>query len=139
MASTYLEMKMRHSDELSAIPKLYALTDEEFQRQMDELGVASKDDLRHIGEGICVRFTDIPVLEEMSLRHRQEIQDAMDADKSGDGFIYQMFYAALEGHDYCFTMDAEDALVYLGITIAEIESTPKLKKAFHKAAKRLAW
>lgn len=135
----YKEMISRHDAEFNSILKVFAFTEEGVERNMKELGVSSMDELAHLGGGIYVRKMDIPRLGEMSTRFRREQQEAIDADKNGYSFVYQMFYTMLEGHDFCFTLDAEDALEALDMTIGDIENNPKLKRAFERAKRKLAW
>lgn len=135
----YKEMLSRHYAEFRKIPTVFAFTEEGAERKLKEIGLSSMDELAHLGGGIFIRTTDVPRLKEMSTRFRREQQEAIDADKSGDGFVYQMFYTMLEGHDFCFTLDAEDALEALDMTMEDIESNPKLKRAFERAKRKLAW
>jgi hypothetical protein len=67
-------------------------------------------------------------------RHAQEMQDAIDADPTGDGFIYDMFNEELANHEYCITNDITDALNALNLSIEEINADVKLQHGLKKAA-----
>ena len=55
-------------------------------------------------------------MHETFARHHKELQAAIDADPTGEGFIKDMFLYELENHEYSYTGTAEDALDSLGLT-----------------------
>ena len=69
----------------------------------------------------------------MSLRLDRELQEAIAADQTGDGFIYEMFLYELDNHEYGCTRDTEDTLCALGYTADEILGNPRLKRGIEKA------
>lgn len=71
----------------------------------------------------------------MTLRHRKEFEDAVAADKTGDGFIYDMFDYELANHEYGYTRNPSDALAALGVSRKAIEKDPQLARGFKKACK----
>ena len=71
----------------------------------------------------------------MSARFKQEKADAIAADKTGDGYIYQMFLYELANHEYCITYDYEDTFNALGLTIDEINADKRLLHGLRKATK----
>lgn len=90
------------------------------------------------GTGGFLLAKDKMAFEEMNRRHRQERNAAIAADKTGNGFIYQMFRYELDSHEYGYTGDESDALETLDYTLNDIESDPLLKAGFEKA-KRDIW
>lgn len=81
------------------------------------------------------RRRDAPVFHEMLDRHERERQEAIAADKTGNGYIYDMFSHELANHEYGYAHDAEDALEALGLTMEEIEKSPIMLRAFGRAKK----
>ena len=69
-------------------------------------------------------------------RHHREIVEAIEADKRGDGFIYDMFTYELANHEYCYTEDPSEALQALHLTPEDIENNPKLRRALKRAMAR---
>lgn len=49
-------------------------------------------------------------------RLKEEREAAIAEDKTGDGFIYQMFLCELSNHEYNYTEDVEETLDALGYT-----------------------
>ena len=47
-------------------------------------------------------------------------------DKTGKGFIFDMFLQELENHEYSYTGDVQEALDALGITPQYMEAMPQL-------------
>lgn len=88
------------------------------------------------GGGYC-RKSDAAKLDEMLARHRKELEDAISSDKTGKGFIFDMFLQELENHEYSYTGDVQEALDALGITPQYMEAMPQLMAglslACHKA------
>ena len=66
-------------------------------------------------------------------RHEQERKAAIAADKTGNGYIYQMFLAELADHEYCITYDYEDTFNALGLTVEEINADKRLLRGLQKA------
>ena len=65
----------------------------------------------------------------MLARHRKELEDAISSDKTGKGFIFDMFLQELENHEYSYTGDVQEALDALGITPQYMEAMPQLMAA----------
>ena len=70
--------------------------------------------------------SDVAKLNEMFTRHRKELEDAIAGDKTGQGFICDMFLQELENHEYSYTGDVQETLDALGITAQYMESVPQL-------------
>lgn len=66
-------------------------------------------------------------------RHEQERKAAIAADKTGTGYIYQMFLAELADHEFCITYDYEDTFNALELTVEEINADKRLLRGLQKA------
>ena len=62
----------------------------------------------------------------MFARHHRELQEAIGADPTGRGFIYEMFRTELSNHEYAYTQDVSETLDCLGITQQMLEAVPQL-------------
>jgi len=71
----------------------------------------------------------------MGKRFEKERKDAIVADKTGDGYIYQMFLYELANHEYCLTYDYEDTFDALGLTVDEINADKRLLHGLKKATR----
>ena len=89
----YQEMRNRQQAEVNAFPMFFAFNKQQFAEGMRKLGLSSSD-TRQIcsifGGGYC-RKSDVAKLNEMFTRHRKELEDAIAGDKTGQGFICDMF------------------------------------------------
>lgn len=131
----YQEMKIRHEKESHAFPIRWAFTDEQFKSGMIELGLDPSETDKVVGVygGGFMRKTDVDAFKEMLNRHDKEMKEAIANDKTGEGFIYDMFDFELANHEYCITYDLEETLDALGISARDIENNDALKHGLMKA------
>lgn len=131
----YEELKQRQQAEFDAFPMQFAFSDRQFAEAMAALGLSPTDTdkvYKAPGGGIY-RREDGHRLKAMMDRFDRELQDAIAADGTGDGFIYEMFLYELDAHEYGYTMDRSDTLDALGYTAEEILGNPRLKHGIEKA------
>lgn len=136
--NSYQELKARHQAEVNAFPFFFAFSNKQFDEGMRKLGLDTSDTdkvYRLSGAGGFYRKSDSAALHEMFDRHEQERQEAIAADKTGDGYIYEMFDVELANHEYGYTGDPGDALAALGLTLEEVAQDPRLLYGFEKACK----
>lgn len=137
----YMEMRHRHQEEVNAFPVHFCFGEEQIRKKFAELGLDRERDLDKIavikGTGGFVLKKDAPALKEMLGRHSREMEEAIAGDKSGDGFIYEMFLYELNNHEYGYTYDASDTLRSLGLTLKQIEANPAMKHGWEKAKKEI--
>ena len=70
------------------------------------MGLRPKKDLDKIARlpfGGFVQKKDVPLIRNTFSRHQEELQAAIDADPTGEGFIKDMFLSELENHEYSYT------------------------------------
>lgn len=132
----YVDLKQRQQQEFDAFPMQFAFNDRQFAEAMAALGLgpADTDKVYKAPGGGFYRKEDGPRLKEMMDRFDRELQSAIAGDKTGDGFIYEMFLAELNNHEFGYTMDTEEALDALGYTAEEVLGDPRLKRGIEKAA-----
>lgn len=137
----YLEMKNRHQTEVNAFPMHFCFGEDQINKKFAELGLDRKKDLDKIvvikGTGGFVLKEDAPALKEMFERHSKEMEEAIAGDKTGNGFIYEMFLYELSNHEYGYTYDASDTLRSLGVTLKQIEANPAMKHGWERAKKEI--
>ena len=80
---------------------------------------------------------DAPLMHETFARHHKELQAAMDADPTGEGFIKDMFLYELENHEYSYTGTVEDALESLGLTYENVAEDPRLARGLDLAEQEI--
>lgn len=141
--NAYQELKNRQQTEVNAFPLMAAFSAEQFANGMEKLGLnpeGDTDKIVSIGFGCFVRKSDLPAFHEMFDRHKKELDAAIAADETGEGFICDMFDYELANHEYTYTMCAGDALEALGYTLDDINADQRLVHGLYKAMKKQeAW
>ena len=99
---SYAQMKERQQREVNDFPMVFAFSDRQFAEGMRALGLDPSDrgQIVPIGGGGFIRKTDEEAYKAMFRRHRLEHEAAMDADKTGDGYLLEMFRCELADHEY---------------------------------------
>ena len=131
----YADLKQRQQAEFDAFPMQFAFSDQQFAEGMAALGLSPTDTgkIYKAPGGGFYRREDGPRLEAMMERFDRELAEAIAADGTGEGFIYEMFLYELDAHEYGYTMDTEEALDALGYTAKQILGDPRLKHGIEKA------
>ena len=136
--NAYIAMKNRHQREVNDFPLFIAFNNGQFDEGMKKLGLSPNDagKIYRLGNtgGHC-RREDAERLNEMLFRYAKELQDAIDGDATGDGFIFEMFRYELANHEYVVSGDASAALQALGITEEELCGNEQLRHGLALAVK----
>lgn len=135
--NAYQEMITKHQAEFNQFPMFFAFNKQQFSEGMQKLGLNPSDteSIYSFGIGGFYRKSDAPLLREMLDRQQQELADAIAADQTGDGYIYDMFDYELSNHEYGSTQDLSDTLQALNLTPEEVNADPRYIHALTKAAK----
>ena len=135
--NAYQEMKDRQQKEFNAFPMGAAFSNQQFQQMMEKWGltVNDTDKICSIGGGCYIRKTDIAAFTALINKTAAELKNAITADTTGDGFIFDMFVYELANHEYCITYDLEETLDALGLTPEEVNADELLKHGLNKAIK----
>ena len=139
MNNAYKEMKDRHQNEFNGFPMQFAFSDKQFEEGMAKLGLSPDDTDKVYGldntGGFYLR-TDAARLREMINRHDKEMKDAIAADPTGEGFIFDMFNYELANHEYVVGRDVDSTLDALCLEPEDIEKDPRLQHGLKLAKKR---
>ena len=79
------------------------------------------------------KIADKQIIRDTFSRHEEELRAAIEEDKTGEGFIYEMFLCELNDHEYGYTMDTEETLTALGYTTDEVLADARLRRGLEKA------
>lgn len=134
----YLELKKKQQKEVHEFPMFFAFNEKQFAEGMARFGLmpTETEKIYKFGNtGGFYRRTDSQKLWDMMERHEKERNEAIAADETGEGYIYDMFLYELQNHEYSYTGDTEDTLAALGLTMEEIEANEKMLHGFKKAVK----
>ena len=131
----YAELKQRQQQEFGTFPMQYAFSNQQFAEGMAALGLkpADTDKIYKVPGGGFYRREDGSRLKTMMDRFDQELHEAVAGDKTGDGFIYEMFLYELENYEYGCTMDLSETLDALGYTPEDIQADPRLSHGLERA------
>lgn len=91
------------------------------------------DKIVSIGAGGYIQKKDRSLMHETFDRHRRERKEAIAADQTGEGFIFDMFLYELNNHEYGYTGDTSEALEALGLTAQEVVDDPRMNRGICKA------
>lgn len=134
----YRILKDRQQEEFNNFPLGFAFSKSQFEEMFKKWGLNanSKKDIEkvaHLYAGAYIRKSDVPAYIEMANKHDKELKDAIAADTTGEGFIFQMFLYELDNHEFGYTGDTSDTLDALGYTADEVLNNPLLKRGLEKA------
>ncbi len=135
---SYKEMMERQQQEVNNFPLGFAFGNKQFEEMMARWGLDAKkdNDLAQVASlfgGAYILKKDFPAYKDMCRRHHEEMAAAIEADKTGEGFIYEMFLRELNNHEFGYTGDTSDAMEALGYTAEQVAGDPKLKRGIEKA------
>ena len=138
----YAKLKERHRAEREALPLRYAFnTKEDICYMMKKWGLNPEKDMDKV---VCLNRTarcyvlkeNLGYVQKVFIRHKQELERAITLDKTGNGFIYEMFQYELDDREYEYTRDIDDALCDLWwyeMSMEQIMSNEKLKHGLLRA------
>lgn len=122
----YMELKNKIQKEVDEFPIGFAFSNEQFEKMKEELGVKEDSELLSIGAGGFIRKTDKEAFHELFNNKAKRFDEAIAEDKTGEGFIKDMFLYELANHEYCITYDLEDTLYALDLTYDEVMNDERL-------------
>ena len=132
----YKELKEKHQRDVNNFPMMFAFSNKQFAEGMKKLGLEETDTDKiysFTGTGGYYKKTDAPKLHKMFDRHEAERQEAIAGDKTGEGYIYEMFDYELGNREYCITYDIMPTLDALGLTVEEVNADERMTAAIKRA------
>lgn len=136
----YKELKERQQAEINALPLGFAFSDSQFNEMMCGWGLDPARDLDkivNIGLGGFIQKKDRALMRDTFERHKRELKEAIAADETGEGFIFDMMLCELDNHEYSYTGDTSEALEALGFTAQEVVDDPRLNRGISLAHQRI--
>ncbi len=136
----YKEYAKKAQERIKNLPIKYAFSDKQFVQVMEEFGLnpdTDKDKIIRINGGGIIKKVDLPKVKEAVRLNRKDFDKEIAADTTGEGFIFQMFYTELNGHEYNYTCDPTETLDALGMSAQMIAQNPALRKGFNLASQKI--
>ncbi len=139
MKNKYDEIKEKHQKRVNEFPLMFAFNQEQFENGMKKWGLeyTDTDKIYSIGGGGFIRKTDLEAYNKLWNDIRKEHNELIKADKTGEGYIKDMFVSELENHEYGYTYELDDTLDALELTIEDIENNSALKHGLEIAIKKV--
>lgn len=135
----YEEIKNKHQKRVNDFPLVFAFSNEQFKNMMEKWGLTENDTdkIVSIDGGGFLRKTDIEEYNKMWAEIRKEHKDLIGEDKTGEGYIKDMFVSELENHEYGYTYELDDTLDALELTREQIANSPSLSHGLELARKEV--
>lgn len=135
--NAYRKLKEKQEKELNAFPLGACFSNKQFEEMMAKWGltVEDTDQICSLGGGCYIRKSDRLKFLDMLARFEREKQEAIAADTTGEGFIYEMFLYELANHEYCITYDLEETFGALNLTEEQVNADKRLIRGLKKAIK----
>lgn len=140
----YYELKQRQQKAFNDFTDgnvFYAFSQKQFEEGMKSIGLKPSDTsevYRGCG-GMYYKKTFSKPLANFLSKSTEELEKEIENDKTGDGFIYDMFLYELANHEYSYTGDVNETLDYLGYTRNDIENNRALKHGLVRACANLLY
>ena len=136
--NSYTELRNRQQEEFNAFPLGAAFSNAQFDEMMRKWGLepTDTDKIYRLPGGVFLRKSDSPAFDEMVERQSREREQAMAADKTGLGYIKDMFACELANHEYGYTYELDDTLETLNLTLEEIKADKRLRAGLNAALKK---
>lgn len=138
--NAYRALKERQQKEVNNFPMVFAFTNESFYKRIKERWniepEEAKEKIISIGAGGFILKEDRKKFTDLMQKLQNELEEAIKADATGNGFILDMFNYELANHEFTYTRDITDALEALNLSNEDIEKNPALKAGLEKAINR---
>lgn len=135
MKNKYDELREIHQKRVNEFPLMFDFNQEQFDNGMKNWGLepSDTDKIYSIGGGGYIRKTDLDTYNKLWEDIRKEHNELIEKDKTGAGYIKDMFISELENHEYSYTRDISSTLDALELTYEDIRNNPTLKKGLDLA------
>lgn len=133
----YEEIRNRHEKKINDFPLGVALSNAQFKDMMEKWGLSENDTDKIVSiDGVrFLRKSDIEEYNKLWTEIRKEHKDLIQQDKTGDGYIKDMFICELYNHEYGYTCELDDTLDALELTYDQVMNNPALKHGLELARK----
>ena len=135
----YEEIRNKHQKRVNDFPLGFAFDNEQFKKMMEKWGLTESDTdkIVSIDCGGFLRKSDIEEYNKMWDEIRKEHKNLIEQDKTGNGYIKDMFVYELENHEYSYTYDLDDTLDALELTREEIAKSHALSNGLKLAKEEI--
>ena len=132
----YKQLKDRQQKELNEFPMFFAFNQQQFNEGMIKLSLQPHETDQIIpiwNTGGYIRKSEGTNFAQMMKKFEVEKQNEIDADTTGENYIFDMFQYELDDHEFVLTMDIEPTLNALGLSLDDVTDNPNLRHGLNKA------
>mgnify|MGYP003463849408 len=133
----YVNLIRKQEKEFNDFPMFFAYNEKQYEEGKQTLEVIEDKELCSIGYGGYIRKKDLQSFNSMVEKHEIELKQSIENDKTGEGFIYDMFLYELENHEYFITHEIDDTLDALSLTLDDVINSSTLKRGLLLARKKI--
>lgn len=139
MGNRYRELTSMQQERINRFSKdkiIFAHDNDELNEGLAELKLTA-DDVMQLYSGCYIRKDAVEEFKKLNENLSRELNRCIQADETGEGFVYDMFLACMEDHNTRETEDPTDAVRAAGFTFKQIECNRKLMTGYRKAAEEI--
>ena len=133
----YINLVRKQEKEFNNFPMFFAYDEKQYKEGKQTLEVIEDKEICSIGYGGYIRKKDLQAFNDMVEKHNKELKQSIENDRTGEGFIYDMFLYELENHEYFITHEIDDTLDALNLTLNEVLNSSTLKRGLSLARKKI--
>lgn len=107
----------------------FAFNNEQFNKGMIKIGLNPEKDLKkvyRISSGGFILKSKASQYDKLFKDYDLELRKKIDEDRSGKGFIKDMFVYELDNHEYSYTHDLSETLEVLNLSLESIRKNKAL-------------
>lgn len=134
----YNEFRKKQQEEFNKFPMAFAFSNQQLKEGLKKLGLTEndKDKIIAIGGGGFIKESDKEAYINLINKQKNELNEAIKSDSTGENFIKDMFESELANHEYGYTEELNDTLLALDLTTEEINENENLKNGLNLALNR---
>lgn len=132
IVNNYIKLQAKQHDELTEIPRFFAFTSEQLEKQTKQYYENNNDNTNVINCGAGVFFTEknLKKYEETQKRHREEKEQYLKYDC----VLYYIFYSAFCNYEYFYNEDDETIAQYCKFkNFEEIRTSTRMLEIYEEA------
>ena len=137
--NVYKEIKNKNQKRLDNLSLGFAFNKEQFKNMMEKWGFKENDidKICSLGNGAFIKKCKLQDYYELVTDFRQEHKKLIEQDKTGEGYIKDMFLYELVNHEYSYTLELDETLDSLGLTYEQVMKNDALRKGLELAKKEI--
>ena len=133
----YDKLKNKQQEEFNSFPMAFAYSEEQFKEGLKKLGLTENETDKIVATSCAgfIRKSDVQKFLELTDKLEEELNNAINEDTTGEGFIFDMFVSELQNHEFSYTGSIDDTLMALCLSEKDFEENKALLNGLNLAIK----